>query len=392
MNDQRRGGGTHGIGIERRLAMQQDMLAAFGKHALQHDDLDAVLEEACRFVAEGLQERFVKVLQVVEGEERLLLRAAVGFEPLRPDEAWLPGDGGSAGGYALKTGLPVLCNDSETETRFRRTKLTERRGIRSMVNVPIPNLGEGSGGPWFGVLEADSRQAHAFTGDEVNFLHLYANLIAAAVSRRDSHDRLQQALEIKERLLDELRHRVKNNLAVVTALARVQAARSGSEEARRHLDAFAQRVKTLALAYEKFYAQDPADRVELRAYLSELARGLLDFHAHEAGAVRLETDIAPGTVGSDVAVPLGMIVNEFVTNSLKYAFTADGTIGLILTRAGDEDCLVLFDDGRGMPTPAPGGTGIGLTLIEGLARQIGATTAWDARSGGTRLELRFRAR
>ena len=53
MNDQRRGGGTHGIGIERRLAMQQDMLAAFGKHALQHDDLDAVLEEACRFVAEG---------------------------------------------------------------------------------------------------------------------------------------------------------------------------------------------------------------------------------------------------------------------------------------------------------------------------------------------------
>ena len=185
---------------------------------------------------------------------------------------------------------------------------------------------------------------------------------------------------------------MKNNLAVVTALARVQAARSGSEEARRHLDAFAQRVKTLALAYEKFYAEDPADRVELRAYLGELAHGLIDFHGPNAAAVRLKIDIAPGTVGSDVAVPLGMIVNEFVTNSLKYAFKDGGTIGLRLTKAGDEDRLVLFDDGCGMAAPAPGGTGIGLTLIEGLARQIGAAAAWDAKSGGTRLELRFRVR
>ena len=93
---------------------------------------------------------------------------------------------------------------------------------------------------------------------------------------------------------------------------------------------------------------------------------------------------------SEQAAPLGLIVNEFITNSLKYAFDGpEGTVGLRLEPSrGGAARLTLWDDGRGLPADRSGGTG--MRMIEGLARQLSARVDWSSASRGTRLGLLLR--
>ena len=226
-------------------------------------------------------------------------------------------------------------------------------------------------------------------GTDTDFLRTYANLLAEAIERVRVLRELRSAVADKGRLLRELQHRVKNNLQTVTSLVRLQERRSGSAEARRELRSVGRRIETLSLVYEKLYAAGEAERVDLGTYLGELGAGLLRLHAGEAPGVHLRTEVESLVVPVDKAVPLGLVANEFVTNSFKYAFRGEpGTIGLELARAGAGKArLRLWDDGRGMPRE-PEAAGTGLPLIEGFVRQIGGTAAWEV-EGGTRLTVEF---
>ena len=110
-----------------------------------------------------------------------------------------------------------------------------------------------------------------------------------------------------------------------------------------------------------------------------------------AGEIRLECDIADVNLQPEVAVPIGLIANEFVTNSLKHAFSENGgTIAVSLEASGDRLRLCLRDDGKGLPPDphlAPQGSGAGLRLIEGLAHQLGTQPDWPASAQGTTLRL-----
>jgi two-component sensor histidine kinase len=146
--------------------------------------------------------------------------------------------------------------------------------------------------------------------------------------------------------------------------------------------------QALSLVYEKLYAAGEIERVDLGTYLGELGATLLRLHAEEAPGVRLRTEVESLVVPVDKAVPLGLVANEFVTNSFKYAFRGEpGTIGLELGRSdAGKARLRLWDDGEGMPRDRKAGTG--LALIEGFVRQVGGTAAWEV-EGGTRLTIEF---
>ena len=164
----------------------------------------------------------------------------------------------------------------------------------------------------------------------------------------------------KERLLGELQHRVRNNLQTITSLVRMQQRRARGAGARRELLAVARRIETLNLVYAKLYATADVERVDLGTYLGELSATLLWSHADEAPGVRVRSDVQRLMVRLDRAVPLGLIVNEFVTNSFKYAFDGKGgLIGLEVRRHPDGGAsLQLWDDGKGMAggkgAPRPG--------------------------------------
>jgi two-component sensor histidine kinase len=193
-----------------------------------------------------------------------------------------------------------------------------------------------------------------------------------------------------ERLFRELRHRVKNNLQVIIGLMQLQARRAGTPETQDALRVVRQRVDALRLLHDKLYLAGDVDRVDLGAYLGELAGTLLRFHAEEERRIRLVLEMRHMVVPPEQAAPLGLIVNEFITNSLKYAFDGpEGSIGLRLEPArGGELRVILWDDGRGLPAERSGGTG--MRLVEGLARQLSARVEWSAASRGTRLTLLFR--
>jgi two-component sensor histidine kinase len=197
---------------------------------------------------------------------------------------------------------------------------------------------------------------------------------------------LEEALETNKRMLRELQHRIKNHISIIASMVRVRANHARSEEAREELVGLGERIETLRLVHEQLYKAGAAGMLPMRPFLSQLVGNLC--RLHEAGGIKLEWDIANVELGPEAAVPIGLIANEFVTNSLKHAFNDEGgTISVSLEVTGDHLRLCLSDDGKGLPHAAPQGSGTGIRLIEGLASQLGAEPTWPASETGTTLCL-----
>ena len=368
---------------QRTMLQQQRVLAAFGAFALKSHDFDEILQEACRLVGQALHTDLAKVMELQPDRKHLLVRAGVGWKPGVVGCTTVQATLDSSEGHALQTQRPVVSDDIATEKRFVYPPFLTEHGVHALVNVII--LGA-DGQPPYGLLEVDSRTPRHFTEDDILFLQTYANLLAAAVDRFQLVRALQQAVKEKERLLAELQHRIKNNLQVITALISTQSRRTHSSEAKEELHSIENRIETLRLVHDKLYTAGEVDRVDLAAYLAELSRGLLKFHGQAAGNIRLSIELAPVCVTPETAIPLGLIINEFVTNSMKYAFDDQGGV-VALELVTDDDnpaILTLSDNGRGFTDQASGGTG--MRLINGLLAQLGTRANWYG-EGGVRLVI-----
>lgn len=178
---------------------QQRILAQFGELALQSDDLDEILTEACRLVGEALGTDFAKVVELQPDGKTLLVRAGVGWKEGVVGVATIQATDDTSEGYALKTGEPMISPDIDEETRFRYPDFLIDNGTKAVANVII--IG-GKDRPPFGILQIDSRVRREFSEEDVAFLRTYANLLAATVDRlrvldeiRDASTRLRLALE-----------------------------------------------------------------------------------------------------------------------------------------------------------------------------------------------------
>src|SRR5215213_4981112 len=197
---------------------QQEILAELGVTALQGADFDKLLAETARLTAEGLRAEFCKVLEHLPSENRLLVRAGVGWDEGIVGTASIGADLASPAGFALRTGKPVISNHLEREDRFRTPELLARNGIRRAMNVIL----QGDGKP-FGVLEVDSQSEGEFDGHDIAFLQGAANLLGMAIERQRIEASLRAAVAQRETLLQEVDHRVKNSLQLVASLLHLQA-------------------------------------------------------------------------------------------------------------------------------------------------------------------------
>lgn len=173
--------------LEAALLRQQDILAKFGELALRSNDLDEILNEACRLVGEAIGTDLAKVMELREDGITLFVRAGVGWKPGVVGKATVKAGRGSSEGYALRTGEPVSSDDIDQETRFKYADFIKDNGVKALVNVVI---GGGNKSP-FGILQVDSRTPRQFGNRETSFLRGYANLLSAAV------DRLRAASELR---------------------------------------------------------------------------------------------------------------------------------------------------------------------------------------------------
>jgi PAS domain S-box-containing protein len=162
-----------------KMEKRQEVLADFGEFALRSDDLDAVLTQACRLVAEALGTTRAKVLEVEHGSRTLFVRAGVGWPEGVIGRLRLPMDEPSSETYSIAAGRPVITNDLAQETRFDFPAFLKQAGVRALANVPIflP------GGRPFGLLQVDATEPRAFTDDDSQFLRTYATILGPVIDR-----------------------------------------------------------------------------------------------------------------------------------------------------------------------------------------------------------------
>ena len=204
---------------------------------LQGTPFADLLDHTARLTAEGLQAEYCKVLEYVPAQNRLLVRAGVGWDEGVVGSASVGADLASPAGFALHTGKPVISNHLENEQRFRTPELLVEHGIRRAMNVIL----QGDGKP-FGVLEVDSRSEGEFGEHDIAFLQGAANILGMAIEQQLSNSKLKSALERHQILLKEINHRVKNSLQVVAAMLRLQSSASNDAQLREALAEASTRV------------------------------------------------------------------------------------------------------------------------------------------------------
>jgi PAS domain S-box-containing protein len=212
--------------------------------------------------------------------------------------------------------------------------------------------------------------------------------------RKQAEAQIRAALREKEVLLREIHHRVKNNLAIISSLLRLQS-RYAEEESQRQLLEDAQvRIKSMALAHEMLYQSQDFAQIDVGGYLSKLLDHL--FSAVPVGGRRVECRKDFGTIsfGLDTAVPLGFIVTELVSNCLKHAFPdgQGGRVDVALTeRHENEFELVVRDDGVGIPADFDEARprSLGLELVDIWVKQLDGRME-IGREGGTEVNVMFR--
>jgi PAS domain S-box-containing protein len=207
---------------------------------------------------------------------------------------------------------------------------------------------------------------------------------------------LENALAEKIVLLKEVHHRVKNNLAVIAGLLDMQAAALDDEQAATALAESERRVLSMALVHEQLYATDQLNSLDFAEYSEQLARELCVAFAVDSDRIDVTVEAEPVELGVHRAIPCGLILNELLTNALKYAFPGErsGRIRIRFARVNSGQLLLSCeDDGIGIAPDFDwrASRSLGLRIVNILAKQIDGALTLDRSVPGTKFDLHFRA-
>jgi two-component system, sensor histidine kinase PdtaS len=322
---------------------QQSLLGEFGRAAMQTRDIEQILQRATELCAQGLEAPLAKVLEYMPDDKRLLVRAGVGWAPGTIGQVSLGMDVESPAGYAFQTGRMVISNHLQVETRFRTPKLLSDHGIKRAINVLIARGGEGH--LPFGILEVDSPDAGQFDLADADFLAGFAALLGIAIERQHADSDLRDALEHQAMLTREMSHRVKNSLASVVGLLRVQGRNAPSEEVQNALKDAASRITTIAQVHDHLWRSNKIGFVDIADFANELCRKLQETVPH-----KLSCSFGHLMISADKAIPLGLLINEIVTNSAKHAYPdGSGEIQVSGEQRGADLHVEVSDWGIGLP-------------------------------------------
>jgi two-component sensor histidine kinase len=290
----------------------------------------------------------------------------------------------------------VISNHLAEETRFRTPQLMADHGIRRAINVLIENR-DGA----FGVLEVDDTREGMFEEADIAFMQGFANLLGGAIERQRTETLLRAALARQDLLAREMSHRVKNSLAIVASLLALQARAAEEPVVQTALADARSRVEAIAGVHDQLWRQGDRAGEDGEGVPGELdlAPFLEKLVANLAGGPdqRLVCTAAPQRISADRAIPIGLLVNELVTNALKYAYPpethpAGGAIRVRAERHLETLVVEVVDDGVGLPTGFEIGRSsksLGMRVVGSLTRQLGGSLTTPPRERGAcfRLEV-----
>ncbi|HBB31308.1 MAG TPA: hypothetical protein DDZ80_21915 [Cyanobacteria bacterium UBA8803] len=234
--------------------------------------------------------------------------------------------------------------------------------------------------------------------------------------RQQQAEKITTSLLEKETLLKEIHHRVKNNLQIISSLLRLQARQIRDQNILELFQESQNRVQAMALIHEKLYQSDNLAQIDFQGYIQTLASNLYRSYGTNRDDVNLKIDVAPVSLAIDTAIPCGLIINELVSNALKYAFPdrRSGEIGIMLYQKGEsarhqervppilypsippvhinqeQFILAIGDNGVGLPIDLdfPNTNSLGLQLVCRLTKQLRGSIELH-RNQGTEFQITF---
>ena len=279
--------------------------------------------------------------------------------------------------YVRRTGEPLFV-DLEKDEELRQSGQVMIVGSPSPVWMGAPLKTEhGTIGV---VVVQHYHDENAYTKKDLQILSFVSDNIARAIERKRAQERINSSLCEKEFLLQEIHHRVKNNLQIISSLLYLQS-KKVSKELVAHFEDSQNRIRTMALIHENLYRSDDFANINFRTYVHSLTNQLLDSYKYNGKKISIELTIDDVSVPIEFAVPCGLIINELVTNSLKYGFPKanEGRISILLKNKGLDEVkclkkmlLLVKDDGIGLPEDfdLEKAGSLGLQLVNNLVSQL----------------------
>jgi PAS domain S-box-containing protein len=194
--------------------------------------------------------------------------------------------------------------------------------------------------------------------------------------RKEYESQLEESIKEKEVLLKEVHHRVKNNMQVISSILNLQSSYIADETALRILRESQDRIKSMSFVHESLYQSKTMSEVNFSEYIENIARNLFHSYGRPEGGIKLDFNLEEIYLNLDTSIPCGLIVNEIVSNSLKYAFhgRSEGRIVIEFSKQSKEKLkLIIRDDGIGLPEnlDVENAESLGLQLVTTLITQIG---------------------
>ena len=223
--------------------------------------------------------------------------------------------------------------------------------------------------------------------------NLFILTVQDITERIKTEKELQNSLREKEILLREIHHRVKNNLQTITSLLDLQADSIIDTVNREAFKSSQTRIRSMALIHERLYKSENLERIKAREYIHHLIEYLEGTYQTRDINIEIKTDVENLFLNLDTAIPCGLIINELVSNCMKYAFKdkEHGKVLVTLQKQGTENLILqVTDDGIGIPadvTPV-NSPSLGLQLVSLLSKQINGKLRID-RTGGTSISVSF---
>jgi len=283
----------------------------------------------------------------------------------------------------------IVIGDSE----FRTNNFAESAWMQS---APVKVSGTVVGKIEVGYLEEMPKEGEGpFLKEEKLLIDSIAERLGQITERKLAEKEIRRSLREKETLLAEIHHRVKNNMQIISSLLSLQSRYIEDEKALSLINNCENRIKSMSLVHEKLYLSKDLSEIDFHDYMKDLSARLFQVHRVDSRVVRFSSHITDGLFNIETAIPLGLIINELISNALKHAFPegGKGNIAVKLTKntKPEEYTLTVTDDGIGFPEGMDHQSTetFGLQLVEMLAEQLHGTMELD-RNKGTSFKIIFK--
>jgi two-component sensor histidine kinase len=254
--------------------------------------------------------------------------------------------------YVIKTGesivLPEIKNINNIFSKSRYKNNFESLGLSKLIIVPLLWQNKAIGA--LSLLRYE--KMNSFNRDDLAYLQNTATILSFAISNSRLLKVLVKEIEERKMLMRELYHRTKNNLQVISSLLRIKSDLVENDDMKNILEDMGNRIQTIALVHQKLYQSKSLSHIDLKDFITDLSSLLMSSYSLYQKKVIIELFLDSIVVSIDKAIPCGLIINELISNSLKYAFPGDrkGRIMIHLHKSDDGTTEInISDDGIGIP-------------------------------------------